>query len=119
MLKFWNDIEVQIIEKNELKKENIHLRSLIPEEKLNSKKKKQKSKKSSILKYFKKSLKKKKKLDCSDFMANELPHKLKDFRDYADLDLNKFRKTAEIVFRQSYRQDLPTNFFHTSEFGKI
>jgi len=35
----------------------------------------------------------------------KMPKKMNNFKDYADIDLKEFRKTAEFVLKQSFRGD--------------
>lgn len=112
MKKFWKDIEVQILEKNKLKKENEILKSMVSAESFKDPKSSKTKEKSGILKLFKRSKKSQKE-------ASTVSDKMSDLQEYGDFDLEKFRQTAEVVFRQSYRKNVPRGYFARSNNGDI
>lgn len=116
MKKFWNDIEVQILEKNKLKKENEVLKSIISSDSFKDLKNSKGKEKSGILKLFKRT---RKTTNIKDSSLNSLSDKMSEFQDYADFDLDKFRQTAEVVFRQSYKRNAPRGYFARSNNGDI
>ena len=101
--KFWKEIEFQIKEKNDVKKENSFLKKLVPKETLEkAKKSKKRKKRGSILGFFSKRKSEKN-------AVNELGSD-KEI-DLGETELAGMRETIRVFYKESYREDLPFEFF--------